>query len=347
MFIFGKRNLFSRYFNLFKENKMKMKFTATEERIKSENAAYWDKLKVTIWQEQDNGIQKEIGNYTRNYSSYGISTFHPFKIKDQWYALYSKDYTCTRVMTLPDCKDWCGEEPNSFGFCSVEYYIPEFQETPLDNEKTYKSFITSEFDSSQEIFYYDLAFVAGCVWGDDSSWKIEAFDLSQIENKILTRFQPFGYMELSPGKLKDLLDISGNRFEIKTTKVFWRDDKVFQGDVEYLSFDKGEISKYGELILSNKNPHLVYRADQDFIDEIKNLEISIDPEKVFIDSLIGKSKQEVEKIFIEQNKKYIFVNQQNEGFISYPSQKDLPSDQTRYFCTLKKDTDVVCHITFR
>jgi hypothetical protein len=81
-----------------------MKFTATEERIKSENAAYWDKLKVTIWQEQDNGIQKEIGNYTRNYSSYGISTFHPFKIKDQWYALYSKDYTCTRVMIAsPHC----------------------------------------------------------------------------------------------------------------------------------------------------------------------------------------------------------------------------------------------------
>jgi len=65
----------------------------------------------------------QIGEYVRNYY-YSPGTFFPFSKDGKWYALYSRDYTATRVMSLPDCKDLGGEEPSSAGFCPAEYYVP-------------------------------------------------------------------------------------------------------------------------------------------------------------------------------------------------------------------------------
>ena len=42
----------------------------------------------------------------------------------------------------------------------------------------------------------DHGFVAGCIWGDDSSWKIQYLDLSRVEEGILKREERFGYIEL-------------------------------------------------------------------------------------------------------------------------------------------------------
>ena len=39
-------------------------------------------------------------------------------------------------------------------------------------------------------------FVAGCVWGDDSSWKIEYLDLRKADEGIIKREARFGYIEL-------------------------------------------------------------------------------------------------------------------------------------------------------
>lgn len=51
-----------------------------------------------------------------------------------------------------------------------------------------------------------FGFVAGCVWGDDSSWKIQHLDLSNPENGV-KRDDRFGYIELPRGvKLKDAID---------------------------------------------------------------------------------------------------------------------------------------------
>jgi hypothetical protein len=44
-----------------------------------------------------------------------------------------------------------------------------------------------------------VAFIAGCIWGDDSSWKIQCFDISQIESGIITRDQRFGYIAMPKG----------------------------------------------------------------------------------------------------------------------------------------------------
>jgi hypothetical protein len=126
----------------------------------------------------------KVGSYDRNYHSYGTETFCPFIWKGKEYALYSKDYTSTRVMTLPDCQDLCGEDRNSWGFCPVEYYVPI---NPFNGESA------------------GFGFVAGCVWGDDSSWKIQYLDLGRVDEGILVRDNRFGYIEL-PRKMYHLKD---------------------------------------------------------------------------------------------------------------------------------------------
>ena len=40
------------------------------------------------------------------------------------------------------------------------------------------------------------AFVAGCYWGDDSSWKIQYIDVSRIDEGIIKRDDRFGCIEL-------------------------------------------------------------------------------------------------------------------------------------------------------
>lgn len=56
----------------------------------------------------------------------------------------------------------------------------------------------------------DHGFVAGCIWGDDSSWKIQYLDLSRIEEGIIRREERFGYIEL-PGsvRLRDAIHVYG------------------------------------------------------------------------------------------------------------------------------------------
>jgi hypothetical protein len=43
----------------------------------------------------------------------------------------------------------------------------------------------------------DFGFVWGCVWGDDSSWKVQYLDLSRIQEGLLKRDDRFGYVKLA------------------------------------------------------------------------------------------------------------------------------------------------------
>ena len=112
----------------------------------------------------------KIGEYERNYYCM-YDTFFPFEQNGKEYALYSLDYTATRVMELPSCKDICGEEGDSIGFCPVEFYVSP------DNS--------------------NIGFVSGCVWGDDSSWKVQVLDLSKISEGIFKREDKLEYAELA------------------------------------------------------------------------------------------------------------------------------------------------------
>jgi hypothetical protein len=153
----------------------------------------WDQYIVSVYQKLPEGEHdgaeivetkkdgtlvrwKKVGEYERNYCL--MDTFFPFEQNGKHFALYSKEYTATRVMSLPDCKDLCGEEEDSVGFCPVEFYVPY---DPEDG-------ITGHF-----------GFVAGCIWGDDSSWKIQYLDLANIEAGVMTNTSRFGYIELPSG----------------------------------------------------------------------------------------------------------------------------------------------------
>ncbi len=125
--------------------------------------------------------QKQIGEYTRNYPAFALETFLPFSRGDRDYALYSRDYTCTRVMELPSCRDIGGEEPDAAGFCPVAYCVPEILTS--DNVKREST----------------IGLVAGCIWGDDSSWKLQCLDLSEAKDGFLRRDERFGYFELPAG----------------------------------------------------------------------------------------------------------------------------------------------------
>jgi hypothetical protein len=50
----------------------------------------------------------------------------------------------------------------------------------------------------------EYGFVAGCAWGDASSWKIHYLDLSRISEGVVGRDDRFGYLEMPPdARLKD------------------------------------------------------------------------------------------------------------------------------------------------
>jgi len=194
----------------------------------------WKSSKVGIFQGQ-----KQVGEYLRNYDGMAVGTFCPFEQNGKWYALYSSDYTCTRLMSLPDCKNIGGEQPNAYGFCPAEYYIPRykicnFNWTDKDREgfknagnTVEESFRLYEQDWDDEdvkdspIIYENFALIAGCVWGDDSSWKVQHIDLTKVSEGIIIRSQPFGYIEL-PKKidLKDAVTIDEGRIWIACTK-YW------------------------------------------------------------------------------------------------------------------------------
>lgn len=243
-----------------------MFITKLEEEIQTKPGA-WSHTKVGVYQiekdpEDDSKIlnEKRVGEYLRNYRNKG--PFYPFKKDGNWYALYSKDYMYTRVMSLPDCKDLGGEDksntPYNEHFCPREYYVPEvcvqdFKKGevdprpynprhdpdkwcdknisagythytwPDDSKSTAPESFKDEYKQAllksdleyREWYnrhpfvhkYLELGFVSGCFWGDDSSDKLEVFDLSQVEKGIIKRDQRFGYFVLPAGvKLKDALD---------------------------------------------------------------------------------------------------------------------------------------------
>ncbi len=186
------------------------------------------------WNYQNIGVfdgETKIGEYKRNYSSF-MKTFYPFKKNGNWYALYSSNYTATRIMSLPDCKDIGGEEKDTWGFCPVEYYIPEYNQCSFKYKDTEEKFQCFDFKTCEECApletqcFTEFGFIAGCVWGDDSSWKIQYLDLSQADKGIIKREDKFGYIELLDSlSLKESISMRMaedkiDRFEIATARCY-------------------------------------------------------------------------------------------------------------------------------
>ena len=51
--------------------------------------------------------------------------------------------------------------------------------------------------------------MAGCIWADDSSWKIQTLDLAEADRGILKRQEIFGYVELPEDQsLREAINMS-------------------------------------------------------------------------------------------------------------------------------------------
>jgi hypothetical protein len=195
----------------------------------------WNSTKISIYRDDDYDVKTNvyrrgilIGEYLRNYHGHGFETFYPFQIGEDWYALYSADYTATRVMKLhaDRIEDWCGEESHSNGFCPVEFYVPRYISSKhtmnlQGKDETYDiNYVDCDYEvddfraeilnaNFRKLEYCNFGFLCGCVWGDDTSWKLRYIDLSQIPDKILSITDKFGYWELPEGPLRSHIRMDG------------------------------------------------------------------------------------------------------------------------------------------
>jgi hypothetical protein len=133
-----------------------------------------------------------IASYDRNYSM--LQTFEPFRQGDRMFALISTDYTATSVVDLHTGQIIAAEEPNENGFCPVGFYVPDWWDlhdgSKLPGSMHWRS-ADDEWPSG------DFGFVWGCIWGDDSSWKVQYLDLSKVSDGIIQRDDRFGYLKLA------------------------------------------------------------------------------------------------------------------------------------------------------
>jgi len=203
----------------------------------------WNTHRVGVFRSEGEA-EEQVGEYRRNYSTLFNTFFHcAYDGKD--YALYSPDYTVTRIMELPSCRDIGGEEPHSAGFCPVDFYVPRYIDREYTNaegerhryrvndpgaeylEPRTQKFYRRDKRTGQQIsvekpdhpisplLYYPFGFVAGCVWGDDSSWKIEFLDLSKIAGGMIKRDARFGYIEMPEGiSLKQAINMGDFRYDL-------------------------------------------------------------------------------------------------------------------------------------
>ena len=181
-------------------------FSIEAERIDN-GKGYWGYQKITVYRDGT-----PIGGYTRTYETGAERTFHPFQVGTEWYALYSAQYTATRVARLTDTfEDWCGETPSAGGFCPVEFFVPmnfteHYTNKTTGEDLSYNVWLDGEYEDEAEFFtdatgksiqWANYGFVSGCQWGDDTSWKLRYIDLSKIPDKVLTIQERFGYWELA------------------------------------------------------------------------------------------------------------------------------------------------------
>lgn len=73
---------------------------------------------------------EQIGGYEINFPSFSEVTFEPFELCGSWFALYSRDYTSTRVMRLPSAKTSAEKSLRRRGFAPSNCLFRAFAMSP-------------------------------------------------------------------------------------------------------------------------------------------------------------------------------------------------------------------------
>jgi hypothetical protein len=148
----------------------------------------WNACHVDVW--DDAG--RIVAGYDRNHPNL-YRTFEPFRQGDRMFALISTDYTATSVIDLATGKVVAAEEPHAGGFCPTGFYVPDWWD--INDGSILPG--SMHWEDYHELPRGDFGFVWGCVWGDDTSWKVQYLDLSRVQDGKVVRDDRFGYVELA------------------------------------------------------------------------------------------------------------------------------------------------------
>lgn len=148
----------------------------------------WHTLHVDVLDEAG----RTVAAYDRNYPDL-FRTFEPFRQGDRMLALISMHYTATSVMDLATGAVITAEEPHAMGFCPTGFYVPDWWD--INDGSILPG--SMDWHDDYELPKGDFGFVWGCVWGDDTSWKVQYVDLSRVQEGELRREERFGYLRLA------------------------------------------------------------------------------------------------------------------------------------------------------
>ncbi len=152
----------------------------------------WESTIVEVFRRPRAGDEpQKVCEYERNYGL--LQTFEPFRQGTREFALISPQYTGTSVLDLATGLVIAEEPVSSSGFCPVGFYVPDWRD--LHDESVIPG--SEYWSADREWPSGEFGFVWGCVWGDDSSWKIQHLDLTGIQSGVIRRNERFGYVELS------------------------------------------------------------------------------------------------------------------------------------------------------
>lgn len=163
------------------------RFSTRTRKVETQPGA-WHTLQVEVLDEAGHVIT----TYDRNYPNL-YRTFEPFRQGDRILALVSTDYTATSVMDLATGQIIASEKPHASGFCPVGFYVPDWWD--INDGSILPG--SSSWDDNKVFPKGDFGFVWGCIWGDDSSWKVQYLDLSCVQEGVIKRDERFGYVELA------------------------------------------------------------------------------------------------------------------------------------------------------
>ena len=135
---------------------------------------------------------KVVAAYDRNYRM--LQTFEPFRQGDRVFAMVAPDYTASSVLDLQTGQIIAAEEPGPAGFCPVGFYVPDWWDVHEGRTLPGSMHWNADHEWPSR---GDFGFVWGCLWGDDSSWKVQHLDLSEIQQGRIRREERFGYLRLA------------------------------------------------------------------------------------------------------------------------------------------------------
>jgi hypothetical protein len=150
----------------------------------------WHSTRVEVCRRCPDGLES-VASYLRNHALY--ATFEPFRQGTREFALISRDYEATAVLDLATGEVIAEETEAQRGFCPVGFYVPDWWDLNDGSRIPGSEYWTADDEWPTGNF----GFVWGCIWGDDSSWKVEHLDLSRVGEGVIARDARYGYLALA------------------------------------------------------------------------------------------------------------------------------------------------------